>query len=100
VGQTVLLLRQPPRSPAARAAARAQLAAALQELEQRRLEIRHAWLDTRVRLHRAVKLSGSATSQPAIWPTDSVHLFAVTYATSRCLNALTAVAHTVMDSLQ
>lgn len=104
---TAAHLRRQPQGTAARAAARAQLAAQLQQLEAQRLELRHGWLELRIRLHRAVRdgqpWSGSKVAggeeAGSFWPTDSVHLFTFTYGVSRCLNAFAAAAQAVANGL-
>lgn len=108
-------LRRQPHTPAAREAARAELATKLAQLEARRLDLRHGWLEIRVRLHRAVHggtpwvnqgddcgvdgSGGSASTGGTFWPTDSVHLFTFTYGVSRCLNAFAAAAQAVAGAL-
>lgn len=98
---TAAYLRRRPQGPAARAAARAELAAKLEQLELQRLELRHGWLELRMRLHRAVRdgqpWAGGGT---CFWPTDSMHLFTLTYGVSRCLNAFAAAAQAVAHGLE
>lgn len=102
------LRRRQPRSTAARATAQSELLVLLQLLESRRLDLRHGWLDIRVRLHKAVHGVGQplqavssrdGAGDAPFWPTDSVHLFTHTYGVSRCLNAFAAVTQAVVDSL-
>jgi hypothetical protein len=97
---TAGLLRRQPHGTAARAAAKAQLTAVLEQLESKRLDLRHAWLDIRVQLHRAVHANQprDGSGRP-LWPTDSLHLFTQTYGVSRCLNAFAAAAQAVASSL-
>lgn len=102
---TAAHLRRQPSGSAARAAARAELTQVILRLEAQRLNLRHGWLDIRVRLHRAVHggqpWSGAAAAggDGTFWPTDSAHLFTFTYGASRCLNAFAAAAQAVANSL-
>jgi hypothetical protein len=97
---TAANLRHQPHGSAARSAAKAQLTALLEQLEARRLDLRHAWLDIRVQLHRAVHANQPrGESGSPLWPTDSLHLFTQTYGVSRCLNAFAAAAQAVASSL-
>lgn len=105
---TAAHLRRRPQGPAARAAARAQLTAKLEQLESQRLDLRHGWLELRMRLHRAVRdgqpmggrVGAVAGEGACFWPTDSVHLFTFTYGVSRCLNAFAAAAQAVAHGLE
>lgn len=97
---TAAIMRHPPRTAAGRGAARVQLRGKLCALEQQRLDLRHAWLELRVQLHKRVVHSGSRSDGgEMLWPTDSVHLFTQTQGVSRCLNAFAAVGEALADGL-